>query len=104
MKTIYKFLILLSICIPAFAQDKEDCLVGNCRNGVGLKKIITTQKDPLRFDQKPLRKGLLGAPIYYYYEAGEFKGGELNGKGYRFNLSYLNTNQLITFQEDYKKN
>lgn len=103
MKTIYKFLILLSICIPAFAQDKEDCLVGNCRNGVGLKKIITTQKDPLRFDQKPLRKGLLGAPIYYYYEAGEFKGGKLNGKGYRFNLSYLNTNQLITFQEDYKK-
>lgn len=70
------------------AQNKEDCLEGNCRNGYGLKKIITTRKDPLRFDQKPLRKGLLGLPTYYYYEAGQFNGGELNGNGYRFNLYY----------------
>lgn len=75
----------------SFAQDKEKCLEGNCRNGYGLKKVTTTRKDPLRFDQKPLRKGLLGVPIYTYYLAGQFSGGQLNGNGYRFDLSYSNT-------------
>ncbi len=84
---------LLNICmaLAVAAQDKEKCLEGNCKNGYGLKKITTTRKDPLRFDQKPLRKGLLGVPIYTYYVAGQFKGGELNGNGYRFDLYFSNT-------------
>lgn len=82
--TIFSFCITLS----SAAQDKEKCLEGNCRNGYGLKRVTTTRKDPLRFDQKPMRKGLLGVPTYSYYLAGEFKGGELNGNGYRFDLYF----------------
>ncbi|MBK8521107.1 MAG: hypothetical protein WAT20_16360 [Ferruginibacter sp.] len=98
MKMLQKIIVvisitLLNICIAfaVAAQDKEKCLDGNCKNGYGIKKITTTRKDPLRFDQKPLRKGLLGVPIYTYYEAGQFKGGELNGNGYRFDLYFSNT-------------
>ncbi|MFZ1452194.1 MAG: hypothetical protein WAT20_05790, partial [Ferruginibacter sp.] len=46
-----------------YAQ-KDKCLEGNCKNGQGLKRIVD-------------KAG------YHFYEMGNFKSGELTGKGYK---------------------
>jgi hypothetical protein len=59
----------------------EKCMAGNCKNGFGLKKIEGNKFRPFAFDQSP--SGSYEAK-YFYYVLGEFKGGKLNGNGYRF--------------------
>ncbi len=73
-------LALLSTELQA-QYHKEKCLEGNCKNGFGLKKVEGNKFSPFAFDQSP--SSSFGAQ-YFYYVIGQFKGGQLNGNGYRF--------------------
>lgn len=68
---LYRYTIVCILCLQccmtwqetAYAQNNK-CLEGNCKNGQGLKRIVD-------------KAG------YHFYEMGNFKSGDLSGKGYK---------------------
>lgn len=84
-----RFLLLFLLCNACHELNaqfyKDNCVAGNCRNGFGLMRVSTT-RDPL-----PHTVGTFNN-TFYYYLAGEFKKGKLEGKGCRFEVPWNNGN------------
>lgn len=80
-KTFSLFLFFTLITTIVHAQfHEEKCIYGNCKNGSGIKRVTGNKYKPFPFDLSPV---ILTQASYFYYQVGEFKGGDLSGKGYR---------------------
>jgi hypothetical protein len=90
--------IFFHLCfIPSIIAQKSTCLAGNCKNGIGLRKVSSTTY-PI---PSPMNQTF--NTVYHYYEIGEFSNAKLSGKGCRFSSLNLGEAEILNMFNSGKK-